>query len=484
MHFQRDDDLFKDSTMTFGEHLEELRSCLFKSLIGLVIGVGIGLYIGGSVVRFIQSPLEKALINYYQDTAIEEWQQKNDDLTAGGHSVAHSQDNVRSLIKDEDLLPEEVWIERDELTGQLEADNPDLAQSLSDHTNPPGHPLSKVGPTTVIASDLIDPVALCRQLVEAGKPTGGAQAPTPAQRMWGLLSSSQQQQVTQFAALPKLSDDQRKELAEILSGLVGDEQIYDKATFAGAKLRPEATRLLRRDDYLSSEERRRLGRVLLESTFPQQITATHPDLLKLSFWRPTEKTPMLSPVTLNVQEAFMIYMKASVVAGIVFSSPWVFYQLWSFVAAGLYPHEKRYIHIFLQISLGLFLAGASLAFFFVFEPVLTFLFSFNRWLNIDPTPRISEWLSFVLMLPLGFGISFQLPLVMLFAERIGIITVETYLSKWRIAVFAIFVIAAVLTPADPWSMVLMAIPLTFLYYIGVLLCKHMPRGKNPFDEPA
>jgi sec-independent protein translocase protein TatC len=157
----------------------------------------------------------------------------------------------------------------------------------------------------------------------------------------------------------------------------------------------------------------------------------------------------------------------------------VFYQIWSFVAAGLYRHEKRYVHMFLPFSILLFLTGASMAFFLVFEPVLRFLFSFNSMLGIDPDPRISEWLGFVLLLPLGFGVSFQLPLVMLFLERIGIFDVHMYLSSWRIAILAIFVLAMLLTPSgDPYSMLLMALPLTVLYFGGIMLCRFLPRQRD------
>jgi sec-independent protein translocase protein TatC len=88
----------------------------------------------------------------------------------------------------------------------------------------------------------------------------------------------------------------------------------------------------------------------------------------------------------------------------------------------------------------------------------------------------------VLFLPLGFGISFQLPLVMLFINRIGIVPVATYVQKWRIAILAIFVISMILTPADPISMLLMAGPLTILYFFGIMLCLWMPRNRNPFSE--
>ena len=112
--------------------------------------------------------------------------------------------------------------------------------------------------------------------------------------------------------------------------------------------------------------------------------------------------------------------------------------------------------------------------------MLNFLFSFNRSLGIAPDPRINEWLGFVLFLPVGFGIGFQLPLVMLFLERIGVFTVRNYLGQWRIAVLVIFVIAAILTPPDPYSMMLMATPLTALYFGGILLCKLLPQKSHPF----
>ena len=86
------------------------------------------------------------------------------------------------------------------------------------------------------------------------------------------------------------------------------------------------------------------------------------------------------------------------------------------MAAGLYPHERRYVHRYLPFSVALFLVGAALAFFVVFQPVLHFLLMFNRSQGIIPEPRINEWLSFVMILPIGFGIGFQLPLVMLFSS--------------------------------------------------------------------
>jgi sec-independent protein translocase protein TatC len=121
------------------------------------------------------------------------------------------------------------------------------------------------------------------------------------------------------------------------------------------------------------------------------------------------------------------------------------------------------------------LAGIYIALAHVFQPVLDFLFSNNAELGIDPDPRIGEWLSFFLMLPLGFGVAFQLPLVMLFLERIGIFSVQSYLAKWKIAVLSIVVLACVLTPADPISFLFLGIPLLLLYFGGIGLCALWPR---------
>ena len=99
-------------------------------------------------------------------------------------------------------------------------------------------------------------------------------------------------------------------------------------------------------------------------------------------------------------------------------------------------------------------------------------------------PRISEWLSFVLLLPLGFGVSFQLPLVMLFLERIHVFDVKTYLSKWRIAVLVMAIASMVLSPGgDPYSMLMMLVPLIGLYFTGIALCKWLPSPGRPVQVP-
>ena len=87
-------------------------------------------------------------------------------------------------------------------------------------------------------------------------------------------------------------------------------------------------------------------------------------------------------------------------------------------------------------------------------------------------------LGYIIMLPLGFGIAFQLPLVMLFLQRIGLFETEAYVSSWRLAVLVIFLVSMILTPADVTSMFAMAVPLVFLYGLGIMMCKFIPRGRG------
>ncbi len=177
------------------------------------------------------------------------------------------------------------------------------------------------------------------------------------------------------------------------------------------------------------------------------------------------------PTTFSVEESFMVYMKVAMIAGFVVSSPWVIYQLWLFVAAGLYPQERRYIHIYMPFSICLFLSGAVFCFLVVLPYVLDFLFDFSVWLEHNPQIRLNEWLGFALIMPVMFGLSFELPLVMLLLERISILKVNDYVEKRKIAILVIAFLSMILTPSDPVSMMLMLIPLCLLYELGIVLCR-------------
>ena len=178
-----------------------------------------------------------------------------------------------------------------------------------------------------------------------------------------------------------------------------------------------------------------------------------------------------------------IFFMVCVITGLVIASPWVFYQAWAFVAAGLYRHEQHYVKKFLPMSLGLFLTGVFLCFFGVLPITLSFLLEFNVWLGVEPTLRLADWMSFATMLPLVFGVCFQTPLIMLFVERIGALTADDFRAKRKVAILVMVIAGAVLTPGqDPFSMCLLAAPMIVLYEVGIILIgRQAPRVSRLMD---
>ncbi|HXG10063.1 MAG TPA: twin-arginine translocase subunit TatC [Gemmataceae bacterium] len=209
-------------------------------------------------------------------------------------------------------------------------------------------------------------------------------------------------------------------------------------------------------------------------TVPVRIKPLSQAILLSSAEKLVGRRPRLT--TLSAQEAFMVYFKVCLVCGVVIGSPWIFWQIWLFVAAGLYPHEKRLVHVYLPFSLGLFLAGVFLCEFFVIPKALEALLWFNEWIGLEPDLRLNEWLGFAILMPLVFGVSFQTPLVMYLLERIGVMSIDAYRSKRRIAWFLMAIFAAVITPSvDAVSMLFLWVPLGFLYELGIFLCWMSPR---------
>lgn len=335
---KKTDDLFEKSSMSFGEHLEELRRALAKSMLWLALGMGISLTFAHHIVQYMESPLKAALEKYYSEKAQVEWQKIH-----------------------ETEMPTEIvtWMDQVKFT-------PELTYVFDD-------------------SEQKNPSA------------------------------------------------------------TGDSPAAEK----GAS-KPKADMVW----------------------IPEQVTI---DKLipKWQFRKTSTNTDALS-----ITEPFMIYLKAGLVSGLILASPGIFWHIWSFISAGLYPHERRYVYFFLPASILLFMGGTSLAFFGVFQIVLKFLLSFNASLGIDAAPRLNDYMSFAILLPLGFGVAFQLPLVMLILERIGICTVGMYLSQWRWAMLIIAFLSMVLTPGDITPMIAMMVPLVGLYFLGVAMCKYLPRGTS------
>ncbi len=331
----RSRDLFDDTTMTFGEHLEVLRFHLFRAIVGLVIAVSVTLFFGDRIFMWLRNPIE---------TALRERGIKNVTMDVPKESFYSYLTGMFSSKKPEEAPPEPEKLKQDQL----------------------------------------------RVLVEKSD----------------LLKALGQ-------SVPVVSKDSA-----------------------------ESTRV--------------------------ELVLTAPEFAQLQ--RVIEDTSKLT--TFKVEEGFMAYMKVCFFSGLLLASPWVFYQIWLFIAAGLYPHERKYVHVYLPMSVGLFVLGALAGYYYAFPLMLDFLIGFNQWLGIGVIPRLSEYISLAMLMPLMFGISFQLPLVMVFLERIGVCSVDTYKENWRIAVLIISIASMVLTTSpDPWSMLLMMFPLLILYVLGIFMCR-------------
>lgn len=380
------DDLFESSSMTFGEHLEQLRKALAKSTVWVGLGLIFGLFVADDVVQYIQTPLKSALEKYYLDQ-----DKARLEKLAGGELPT----DLLNWTRANGFVSEDLFMDPQDLSGQL------TGPSVTSDT-----PQAPTTPTAVSAA---------------------GESKTPAKDNSSTATS--------------------------------EKKAPDPTSTPGTSAKPETT---------------------ATTGAKEQRVASVPDDLLVNRLKPVRLWRKVSTKveTLNIQEGFMIWLKAALITGLVVGSPGIFWHIWHFVAAGLYPHERKYVYVFLPLSLGLFLAGVCLAFFVIFGLVIEFLLNANSSLGTDLSPRLNEYVSFALILPLGFGIAFQLPLVMVFLNRIGMFTTATYLKQWKIAVLVIAFLSMVLTPGgDIYSMGGMGLPLILLYFLGIALCKYLPLGR-------
>lgn len=319
------DDLFADTRMSFGEHLEELRTHLIRASVGFVVGLLLGFLVSPKVLDAIKAPVEDQLMKFYQRRV---------------HRIR------------QELQSGEKW-----------------------------------------AKDLNQPTEVGFEI-------------------------------------------KRSYLAQLLGLKLPDREEAEESEEAWVSL-PVRIR-------------------------PLDVTIATSDAERI-----VGRPPLLA--TMGIMEGFMVYLKIAMVGGLVIGSPWIFYQLWLFVAAGLYPHEKKYVHVYLPVSLFLFLAGVAMCQFLVIPKAVAGLLWFNEWLGFEPDLRINEWLGFAILLPVVFGLAFQTPVVMLFMAKFGLMDVESFRRKRKIAWFIMAIIAAAVTPADAISMLLLLVPMCALYELGILL---------------
>lgn len=187
----------------------------------------------------------------------------------------------------------------------------------------------------------------------------------------------------------------------------------------------------------------------------------------------------------SLPEAFFTFLKTALIAGLMLASPVLLYQFWMFVAPGLYDREKRLLLPIVVLSTFFFAGGALFGYFFVFPLGFKFFLSFATD-TIRPLPSMKEYLGLASKLLLAFGLAFELPLVLTFLAKLGIVSVEFLKRQRKYAILLIFIFAAVLTPPDVISQILMAVPMMALYEVSIVGAKIFGRKKEtePVEPPA
>ena len=219
---------------------------------------------------------------------------------------------------------------------------------------------------------------------------------------------------------------------------------------------------------------------LLESLmFPLRYTLDFSVTKMYMYFIPQDKLHNTKLVFLAPAEGFWMNMKIAMVAALILALPVIFQQLWSFISPGLHGKEKKYVVPFVLTATGLFLVGGAFCFFIVLPFAMGFLLTYKVGDFMMPLLSVGQYVDFCLKFILAFGAVFELPIIILFATRMGLITTQTLAKNRRYAVLIAFIVAAILTPTpDVFNQTLMAVPMIILYEVGIIAARVFVRRKD------
>jgi sec-independent protein translocase protein TatC len=176
-------------------------------------------------------------------------------------------------------------------------------------------------------------------------------------------------------------------------------------------------------------------------------------------------------IVTDVTGSFFVPMKVTMLVAFVIALPIVLYQIWAFVAPGLYQHEKKLVGPLVGSSYALFLCGMAFAYFVVFPTIFRVMAHYNAPLGAEMTTDIDNYLSFVLTMFLAFGVTFEVPIVVVLLARMGVVSIKKLKEIRPYVIVGAFVISAVVTPPDVFSQLILAIPLIILYEAGIIAAR-------------
>ena len=186
-------------------------------------------------------------------------------------------------------------------------------------------------------------------------------------------------------------------------------------------------------------------------------------------------------IVTDVTGSFFVPMKVTMMVALVIALPVVLYQIWAFVAPGLYQHEKKLVVPLVGSSYALFLCGMAFAYFVVFPTIFRVMAHYNAPLGAEMTTDIDNYLSFVLTMFLAFGVTFEVPIVVVILNKMGFVTLKKLKKVRPYVIVGAFVISAVVTPPDVFSQLILAVPLVLLYEVGIIAARLIV-GKDKVEE--
>lgn len=190
-----------------------------------------------------------------------------------------------------------------------------------------------------------------------------------------------------------------------------------------------------------------------------------------------------SLVFINATEPFFTYLKIAAVAGALLALPVIFWQIWAFVAPGLYSHEKYFAVPFVFASCLCFACGTYFGFFYVFPKVFSFLISFGTSVGgVNAMLSMGAYLTLSTRLLLAFGLVFELPVIIFFLARMGVVDYKWLAKQRKFALLVAFIVGAVLTPPDVFSQTAVALPFIVLYEVGIIVARFFGKKKTVEDE--
>lgn len=446
--------------MTFGEHLEELRKRILFCLLYLVIGVALAMIYEKDLMKIALGPHKRAYSSAQKTRLLERYRRILDGIeplqtltpqaaTLDGRAL------VVGRIRWEILYAADVELREaaEGLTAPFEtfAENVDTMlpsvpegerSRLKEAMRKLGDGVSlgiiaKFAPQEAVEATADIPRNLKRLEEEfrdfaVKHSTGGLRELIS----WG---DELDELTERFGALNKFIDDRRQ---QVLESDITLEQIHESTTETGI-----GAALM--------DVHKRLSGILTDMK-----SAHRAEIMVISYL-----------------EQFYTHLKVAIIFGLLFTVPFILYEMWKFVGAGLYIHEQRYVVTFLPFSLGLFAVGTYFGYEILIPVALTFLAGWGD-ANIDLAFTLGNYITLFFTLTLVLGLVFQTPLIMVFLTKINLVDVSGFRRFRRPAMMCGVVLAAILTPPDPISLLLMAGPMILLYEFGILVCQFLTPKTN------